>query len=71
MIEVNTNPCLEESSALLSELIPRMIDDALKLTVDLIFASKKPKILMNKIVEVAREVESLEIIIGSEPGNNI
>lgn len=41
MIEVNTNPCLEESSPLLSTLIPRMVNDALKLTVDNIFWPKK------------------------------
>jgi hypothetical protein len=34
LIEVNTNPCLEESSPLLGLLIPRMINDALRLTVD-------------------------------------
>ena len=37
LIEVNTNPCIEESSPLLGMLIPRMIDDALKLTVDVLF----------------------------------
>ncbi|CAK93638.1 unnamed protein product (macronuclear) [Paramecium tetraurelia] len=37
LIEVNTNPCLEESSPLLQMLIPRMIDDAFALTVDQIF----------------------------------
>jgi hypothetical protein len=37
LIEVNTNPCLEESSDLLKSLIPRMIDDALKLTVDKLY----------------------------------
>lgn len=37
LIEVNTNPCLEESSALLKELLPRMLDDALKLTLDVVF----------------------------------
>lgn len=37
LIEVNTNPCLEESSTLLSRLIPRMLDDAFKLTIDKIF----------------------------------
>jgi hypothetical protein len=41
LIEVNTNPCLEESSPLLSTLIPRMVNDALKLTVDNIFWPKK------------------------------
>jgi len=34
LIEVNTNPCLEESSPLLGVLLPRMINDALRLTVD-------------------------------------
>ena len=37
LIEVNTNPGLEESSPLIKMLIPRMIDDALRLTVDDIF----------------------------------
>ncbi|CAK93842.1 unnamed protein product (macronuclear) [Paramecium tetraurelia] len=37
LIEVNTNPCLEESSPLLQMLIPRMVDDAFVLTVDQIF----------------------------------
>ena len=40
LIEVNTNPCLEESSRILKEYIPRMIDDALKLTVDATFKKK-------------------------------
>ena len=34
LIEVNTNPSLSESSKYLSELIPRMIDDLVKITVD-------------------------------------
>ena len=34
LIEVNTNPCLEETSALLRQLLPRMIDDAFRLTID-------------------------------------
>ncbi len=34
LIEVNTNPCLEENSALLKQLLPRMLDDAFKLTLD-------------------------------------
>lgn len=37
LIEVNTNPCLEESSKLLKQLVPRMLDDALKLTLDVVF----------------------------------
>jgi Tubulin-tyrosine ligase family len=38
LIEVNTNPCLEESSPLLGKLLPRMIDDLLKITMDKVFA---------------------------------
>jgi hypothetical protein len=38
LIEANTNPCIEESSRLLSELLPRMIDDMFKLTLDQVFA---------------------------------
>ena len=41
LIEVNTNPCLEESSPLLRMLLPRMIDDLLKLTIDKIFPPPK------------------------------
>jgi hypothetical protein len=37
LIEVNTNPCIEESSPLLAMLIPRMLDDAFKLTLDVLF----------------------------------
>lgn len=41
LIEVNENPCIECSSTLLSKLIPRMLNDAFKLTVDQIM-DKKP-----------------------------
>ena len=34
LIEVNTNPSLSESSKYLCELVPRMIDDLIKITVD-------------------------------------
>ena len=37
LLEINTNPGLEESSPLIRMLVPRMIDDALKLTVDKLF----------------------------------
>jgi hypothetical protein len=37
LIEVNTNPCLEESNQLLKDYLPRMIEDMFKLTVDQIF----------------------------------
>ena len=41
LIEVNTNPCLEESSLLLEELLPRMLDDAFALTIDRMFPPVK------------------------------
>ena len=41
LIEVNTNPCLEESSLILENLLPRMLDDAFKLTIDDIFKASK------------------------------
>jgi len=37
LIEVNTNPCLEESSQLLKDLLPRMMEDMFQLTIDKIF----------------------------------
>ena len=37
LIEVNTNPCLELSSPLLARLIPNMLENALKLSLDPLF----------------------------------
>ena len=37
LLEVNTNPGLEESSPLIKMLVPRMIDDAFRLTIDKLF----------------------------------
>ena len=37
MIEVNTNPCLEESSSILKMYLPRMVENMLELTVDSLF----------------------------------
>ena len=34
LIECNTNPCLDESSKILKMLLPRMLDDAFKLSID-------------------------------------
>ena len=41
LIEVNTNPCIEESSNILKIYLPRMIDDMLKLSVDTLFSDFK------------------------------
>ena len=47
MIEVNTNPCLEESSNILKMYIPRMIEDMLCLSVDALFNNYKGMISDN------------------------
>ena len=44
LIECNTNPCIEESSQLLRTLLPRMLDDAFKLTLDKHFLVFGPSI---------------------------
>ena len=40
LIEINTNPGLEISSPLISKLVPRMIDDAFRLTIDKVFETE-------------------------------
>ena len=40
LIEINTNPGLEISSKVIEILVPRMIDDALRLTIDELFQTK-------------------------------
>jgi hypothetical protein len=42
LIEVNTNPCIEESSNILKIYLPRMIDDMLKLSVDAFYSDFVP-----------------------------
>jgi len=43
LIEINTNPCLEESNRLLRNMIPRMLDDLLNITMDpLFYPTDKP-----------------------------
>lgn len=34
LIEVNTNPCIEESNEYLHQFMPRLLDDTFKLTID-------------------------------------
>lgn len=38
LIEINTNPCLDESSEVLEKLLPKMVDGMFKLTIDEVFA---------------------------------
>ena len=40
LIEINTNPGLEISSPWIKAIVPRMVDDALRLTIDKVFPTK-------------------------------
>jgi hypothetical protein len=40
LIEINTNPAIEECSSVLRMLIPRMLDDMFKLTIDKLYDLK-------------------------------
>lgn len=40
LIEINTNPAIDDCSAVLKVLIPRMLDDMFKLTIDKLFNNK-------------------------------
>jgi tubulin monoglycylase TTLL3/8 len=37
LIEANTNPCLALSSSYLAKIIPAMLENTFKLTIDLLF----------------------------------
>lgn len=43
LIEVNTNPCIEESSELLKRLLRWMLEDMVKLAVDPLFPKPRVK----------------------------
>ena len=40
LLEINDNPGLSDSSPLLKVLVPRMLDDAFRLTLDIVFSTK-------------------------------
>lgn len=53
LIEVNTNPCLELSSPLLAQLIPRMIEEAFDLAIDPLFTLvNKNKLEVVEVVDL-------------------
>ena len=41
LIEVNTNPCLETESSLLSRIIPAVLDNTFKIAIDPLFCKTK------------------------------
>jgi len=63
LLEINTNPGLEESSPLIKMLVPRMINDALRLTIDKSFENQdrndKKKILSKFHVDGYNDEENM------------
>ena len=61
LLEINTNPGLEISSPWIKAIVPRMVDDALRLTIDEVFP---PKYLFDKnsITELNYEEYSNDLI---------
>lgn len=51
LLEVNTNPGYDESSPLINKIIPRMIDDCLRLTIDDVF----PTVYLHKDKKFTKE----------------
>jgi len=49
LIEVNTNPCIEESSTILQKYMPRMLDDAFKMTIDVLFPPPRKQNATQKV----------------------
>ena len=59
LIEVNTNPGIEESSPWIQIIIPRMLDDALRLTIDQLF---NPGYDFSKMYKKDKNGNNLKII---------
>ena len=57
LIEINTNPGLEESSPWIKVIAPRMLDDELRLTLDQVF---EPKYDFNKNYKNEEEAKNLK-----------
>ena len=61
LIEINTNPGLEESSPWIKVIVPRMLDDALRLTLDQIFEPRYDFNLNYKNKEEIINLKNVEI----------
>lgn len=59
LIEINTNPGIEESSPWIKVIIPRMLDDCLRLTIDKLFFPKYSFTKNNKINEKTNNHDKL------------
>jgi len=57
LIEINTNPSIDESNDLLKIIIPRMIDDAFRLTIDKIFVPSEENYKAEDARDFDRQLE--------------
>ena len=62
LIEINSNPGIEESSPWIKVIIPRMLDDALRLTLDQIF---NPGYDFNKIYKDENEETNMKMVLNN------
>jgi hypothetical protein len=67
LIEINTNPGLEESSPWIKVIVPRMLDDALRLTLDQLF---EPKYHFSQNYKKLDELDILENVLNNLKNNN-
>ena len=49
ILEINSNPGMGISSPVIERLVPRMLDDAFRLTIDKIFETKYDDSVINKV----------------------
>ncbi len=64
LIEVNTNPAIDDCSPMLKAMIPRMLDDAFKLTIDKIFNNKLCENIQNFSVPNYKDDENMWELLG-------
>ena len=62
LIEINDNPGLEESSPWIKIIVPRMLDDALRLTLDQLF---NPCYDFNKIYQDEEQTNNMKMVLNN------
>jgi hypothetical protein len=68
IIEVNTNPCLALSSSYLARLIPEMLENSLRLTIDCLYPEPigSPKKAVASVVDTTLPLNKFQLIFASE-----
>ena len=69
LLEVNTNPGLEESSELIRMLVPRMIDDAFRITIDEIFKTRYSKEFVSQYENTVEYISPFPVLNYSDQEN--